>query len=136
MPDRNVEYAQRWIAKAENDLVTAEQTLKLADGPTDTPCFHAQQAIEKALKALLTFHEISFPKTHDLMPLMDKAISFVPALEQHRAVFAEMTDYGVQIRYPSDWFEPARTDAESALAIAQEVVETIKKALPKEKGPN
>jgi hypothetical protein len=34
------ELAARWLRKARNDIVTAQQTLLLADGPTDTVAFH------------------------------------------------------------------------------------------------
>ena len=44
----HLELAQRWLTRADHDIITAKQTLLLPDGPTDTPCFHAQQAIEKA----------------------------------------------------------------------------------------
>ena len=68
-----------WVRKAENDLVNAVHTLKLgADGPTDTVCFHAQQCIEKYLKALLVLRAIDFPKTHDL----EKLVSLLPATEE------------------------------------------------------
>ncbi|HOE12382.1 MAG TPA: HEPN domain-containing protein [bacterium] len=32
-------------------------------------CFHAQQAAEKYLNALLTWHQIEFPKTHSSLDL-------------------------------------------------------------------
>ena len=51
MSARSTELALRWLQKAENDLITARQTLLLVDGPTDTVAFHAQQAAEKALCA-------------------------------------------------------------------------------------
>jgi len=58
--------AAEWARKAENDLKNATHALKLgAECPTDTVCFHAQQCVEKYLKALLTFLGIDFPKTHD-----------------------------------------------------------------------
>ena len=51
-PDKAAIVAREWIGKADNDLKTAAQTLKLgADCPTDTVCFHAQQCVEKCLKA-------------------------------------------------------------------------------------
>ena len=56
MPDRNkvLTVISEWVIKAENDLTTAAHTLKLGeDCPTDTVCFHAQQCVEKYLKALL-----------------------------------------------------------------------------------
>jgi HEPN domain-containing protein len=62
MSDRQLELAHRWLVRADHDLITARQTLLLPDSPTDTPCFHAQQAIEKSLKALLTHTRSSFPR--------------------------------------------------------------------------
>lgn len=59
--------AREWVQKAENDLKAAAQILKLADDcPTDTVCFHAQQSVEKYVKALPTMSGTDFPKTHDL----------------------------------------------------------------------
>ncbi len=48
--------------------------IKLAEeSPTDTVCFHAQQCVEKYLKAVLVSEAIDFPKTHDLEELMDRS---------------------------------------------------------------
>lgn len=46
-----VDSAKGWIAKADSDLATAELVVN-AGGPFDTACYHAQQAIEKCLKAV------------------------------------------------------------------------------------
>ena len=62
---------QRWVDKAEHDLKNAEHTLTLGDDcPVDTVCFHAQQCVEKYLKALLVFYGIVPPRTHNLRVLM------------------------------------------------------------------
>ena len=45
--------------------------LKLgAAGPTDTVCFHAQQCVEKYLKALLVLHGIEFERVHQISALI------------------------------------------------------------------
>jgi hypothetical protein len=45
----------------------AAQILKLGkDAPTDTVGFHAQQCVEKYLKAVLVYRSIPFTKTHDI----------------------------------------------------------------------
>ena len=54
MNARDLDFAQQWMKKADNDLFTARCVLEAPEGPTDTPCLHAQQAAEKALKAILT----------------------------------------------------------------------------------
>jgi HEPN domain-containing protein len=64
---RKFDLVKLWIKKAENDLITAEHSLDIKpDPPTDTICFHAQQCIEKCLKAYLVEQEIEFEKTHAL----------------------------------------------------------------------
>ena len=52
----------------------SRHVLSLPEGSTNTACFHAQQAVEKSLKALLTSWGIAFPKTHDLTRLLDPKI--------------------------------------------------------------
>lgn len=62
--------AKEWIAKAETDYSTASRELKAAESPNfDAVCFHAQQCIEKLMKALLIHLNIVLPRTHDLAEL-------------------------------------------------------------------
>lgn len=126
MKDRNLELALRWLEKADHDLITARQTLALQDGPTDTPCFHAQQAAEKALKAVLTCHQVVFPKIHDLMRLLDMSVLLFPALDAYRESLSELSDYAIDVRYPGDWFEPSRNDAKTALSVAERIVSMVR----------
>jgi len=66
-----VDVVREWVEKAENDLQNAALTLRASrEPPTDTIVFHAQQCVEKYLKALLTLREIDFPKIHDLEELV------------------------------------------------------------------
>jgi HEPN domain-containing protein len=58
-----------WVEKAENDILNIENNLASKEIPWDTVGFHAQQCGEKYLKALLVFHQIDFPKIHDLTEL-------------------------------------------------------------------
>lgn len=123
------ELARRWLQKATNDLITARQVLLLPEGPTDTVAFHAQQAVEKALKALLTFNRFEFPKTHDLVRLLDLATAFLPSLEEYRTAFAEISNYSVQVRYPDESPGPDRQDVTRSTAIAEEVVDIVRRSL-------
>jgi HEPN domain-containing protein len=126
----HLELAQRWLGRADHDIITAQQTLLLLDGPTDTPCFHAQQAIEKALKALLTANQIAFPRTHDLLRVLDLTLALMPDLDLYREQFADMETYAVDMRYPDLGFDPSREEALAALSLAQEVVSKIRVNLP------
>src|SRR5215471_3695038 len=71
-PENVAAVAWEWVTKAENDLKTAAHSLRLGKGcPTDTVSFHAQQVVEKYLKALLTARGIPFPKTHNIRTLVE-----------------------------------------------------------------
>ena len=59
--DRIAQVVSEWVEKAENDLKNAAHTIKMGeDCPTDTVCFHAQQCVEKYLKAFLVSTGIDF----------------------------------------------------------------------------
>jgi HEPN domain-containing protein len=89
-----------WTAKAENDLKTATHTLTLGEEcPTDTVCFHAQQCIEKSIKAYLASKNIDFPKTHDL----GRLILLMPKSDRPKLTVTEQrrfTAYATEARYP------------------------------------
>ena len=125
-----VSVAREWIQKAENDLKTAAHTLKMdKDCPTDTVCFHAQQAVEKYLKALLVFKGIDFPKTHDieeLVAMLPKA--FRPSLADTEQDL--LTDYATVTRYPGNYESISLTEARRAVATARRVRKEARKFLP------
>ncbi len=125
MRDHRHELAQAFLQKAQNDLFTARTTLAAHDGPTDTPCFHAQQAVEKALKALLTIKGVVAPRTHDLLVLLDALPEAPPTVEPYRQTLGALTAYAVEVRYPDDWYEPVREDAQNALKTAEAFVGLI-----------
>jgi len=130
-PERVFAIAGDWVRKAENDLMNAVHTLKLgARGPTDTVCFHAQQCIEKYLKALLVLRAIDFPKTHDL----EKLVSLLPATARAGLIAeeqAKLTEYATGTRYPG-WGEIPLVEARRAVAVARRVRGVIRRALPRE----
>jgi HEPN domain-containing protein len=97
--------------------------------PTDRlirPAFTAQQAIEKALKALLTATETPFQRIHDLSRLLDQALPILPALESFREGLATISNYAVDTRYPEVASDPTRQEAIDALAIAEKVMAMIR----------
>jgi len=56
-----------WIAKAEGDYRTAERELQPAGTPNfDAVCFHAEQGVEKLMKALLIHRGVTPPRTPSL----------------------------------------------------------------------
>ena len=72
MYDRVRQVAGEWVAKAEEDLKVAVHTLKLGpECPTSLVGFHAQQCVEKYLKAWLALKGEPFAKSHEIESLME-----------------------------------------------------------------
>ncbi|HBE42284.1 MAG TPA: hypothetical protein DDW27_13955 [Bacteroidales bacterium] len=61
------DYLKTWLFRPNEDIAVIEKLFESEpELYASTICFHAQQAVEKFLKAFLVFHNIDFPKTHDL----------------------------------------------------------------------
>jgi HEPN domain-containing protein len=122
----------QWIRKAENDLRVATLALKTEKNcPTDAVSFHAQQCVEKYLKALLAFKGIDFPKTHnisELIALLPSNISIELTPENQE----KLTDYATVTRYPGDYDDISEKEARYAVKIARRVRNEIRKLFPKE----
>ena len=92
---------REWVRKAEEDYSVIEQLFLLGKNPPlGVICFHAQQCIEKYLKALLIEHEIGFPRTHSLVVLIDLILPIKPDWTLHRDALGVLTNYAIVSRYP------------------------------------
>ena len=56
-------YPEEWMTYAQSDLKLAKLGRENDDVLNERICFHAQQAAEKALKAILLFCNVDFPLT-------------------------------------------------------------------------
>lgn len=63
--------ARRYLLLAERDIKTVGLLMAVTESDDEAIGFHAQQAVEKCLKAILSLHQIPFRKTHDLAELID-----------------------------------------------------------------
>ena len=121
---------RQWVQKAENDLKNAAHTLKLgAAGPTDTVCFHAQQCVEKYLKALLVLHSIEFARVHHIGDLINRLPAQLrPDLTPEEQ--EQLTDYAVSTRYPGDYERIPLVEARHAVQVARRARKQIRRHLP------
>ena len=71
-PDQQ-EFAALLLRKAESDVEVVRALVENVSITDDAIGFHAQQAIEKAMKAVLAIHGVEFPRTHDLGFLLELA---------------------------------------------------------------
>jgi len=109
-----------WMEYARSDLALAGEP----HGPRvrlETVCFHAQQAVEKAVKAVLVQAGVTFPKVHSIERLLDllpAAIERTPDLLKSRTLSA----YATVPRYPSALEPVSEQRAREVLRVAEAVV--------------
>jgi uncharacterized protein len=131
VPEALIAVIGEWLAKAEDDLTTAVHTLTLGDkAPTDTVCFHAQQCVEKYLKAVLVHRGRPVPKSHKIQDIMQ----LVPRRRRPRLTSDEqkqLTKYAAEIRYPEGKLNTSLPEARKAVATARRVRREVRRLLPR-----
>ncbi len=119
---------REWLNRARSNLIYAKA--EIPGVYYEELCFQAQQAAEKALKAVCLKRGVSFPRTHNLVDL-------IRTLEEHGSAVpnsvrggARLTDFAVEARYPNmaepvsqEEYHVAIGRAEDVVAWAIEVVE-------------
>jgi HEPN domain-containing protein len=116
----NTAEAARWLTYARSDLDAGRALLNDPDHFPRQACFAAQQAAEKALKAVLVLLEIEFPFTHDLDRLRDLIPSGWRVKTEHPDL-AGLTIWAVEARYPGDMPDVVEADAYEALRQAEAI---------------
>ena len=97
------EETNEWIKRAEDDLRVSRRESRVTDEPSYTAvCFHAEQAVEKFLKAFLQAHGIEIIKTNDLVFLLEKIIPLKPLWSVYHDGCERLTGYAVDTRYPGE----------------------------------
>jgi len=117
-PERDL--ARSLVRKAREDL-DALVALHERGGIADTVLgFHAQQAVEKALKAVLVDAGWELRRTHDLRFLVQQATGLGLELPDATASAHWLTPWAVELRY--DEFADEALDRDRALATATDAV--------------
>ena len=120
-----------WLAYAREDLRIAE--LALGDGIFNQVCFHAQQCVEKTMKAYLDSQGQVPPRTHrmaDLLPLLPPNL-----LSGLRADLLLLDRFYIPTRYPDalpgmlPFGAPSRADAQEAIDLARNTLVDIEQTL-------
>jgi len=116
-----IELVKKWVKKADNDIITAENLLKCKTIITDSVCFHCQQAVEKYLKAYLIYNQKYFEKTHDIERILELCSQINPDIYDQLEDSISLTGYSVDLRYPEEFYEPLVSEARDSLKIAKKV---------------
>ncbi len=95
------ENAKQWLEGALMDLRNIE---KIMDDEYLTPiaCFHSQQCVEKALKAVLEQFGYDVPKTHDLVRLYELIPNHLN-LHLDLDMLQTISDLYIETRYPGEF---------------------------------
>lgn len=120
---------QEWLRRARSNLARARAGRQVPDVLYEDLCFDAQQAAEKALKALLVQRKIAFPKTHaiaGLLTLLHEGGVEVP--EEIREA-GKLTEYAVQARCPGLSEDVTQEDYAEALKTAELVLTWVESAV-------
>ncbi|MDO8752520.1 MAG: HEPN domain-containing protein [Anaerolineales bacterium] len=116
--------AKRWMNYSETDLHAAHALLDSGEFFPRQICFLAQQCGEKAIKAILVFEEVNFPKNHDLDRLRDLVPEGWKVKEQFPDL-AELTIWAVESRYPGHTPDVVEYEARETLLLAEAVFDTV-----------
>jgi HEPN domain-containing protein len=92
-----------WIAKAEADRATAARELRATESPNyDAVCFHAEQAVEKLMKAMLIHLGVTPPRTHDLVVLDRLLAPVCPRWSWPDEELRLLSRAAIAFRYPGE----------------------------------
>ena len=113
-----LDLARRYLELADRDIVAFNKMKDDSGFHTTTTCFHAQQGIEKCLKAVLALHGVAFRKTYDLDELVDLLVASRIPHPFEETTLSVMNPYAVLLRYEDAEFAgvtPAEADKIVAL---------------------
>lgn len=115
---------REWLARAKGDLALASAPLP-PGGFYEDLCFHAQQAAEKAIKAIYVDRGWTFPYVHDLERLLTGLRERGLEPPETVAQAALLTSYAFEARYPGLGAPVADEDYKRALELANAVVRWV-----------
>jgi len=117
------DYIRQWLNKADEDLLVVQKLSESNILAPSSVCFHCQQAVEKALKAFLIAHKIEIRKTHNIEFLLSECKDIDEEFKNINP--GNLSDFGVDIRYPGDSYNPSDNEVLKYKEIAFKVKELV-----------
>ncbi len=112
--------ARDWLRRARSDFALARVGPQ-PDVMYNELCFHAQQTVEKCLKAILIDRKIEFPRVHNIAYLFGLLPSDVD-LPSAAIEAMGLTTYAVMTRYPGDYEEITPEMYQDAIRVAYAIL--------------
>jgi HEPN domain-containing protein len=120
---RDASDPQEWLRRARSNLIRAIEDRRLPGVVYEDLCFDAQQAAEKAIKAVLLHQGAPIPRIHglgELLALVRKHGTEIPASITEAAA---LTEYAVTTRYPGTGEDISEAEYEKAVELARRTVD-------------
>jgi HEPN domain-containing protein len=121
---------KEWLLWAKEDLDAAALVLNAPSPLVRTALFHCQQAVEKTMKAFLTWHDACFREVHNLEELGEFCIRLDSTLASAVTSGTPLTKYAVRFRYPGAPYEPSAEEAQESMGLAHQFVDSVLAKLP------
>lgn len=103
---------REWLSKADGDRNSAMREYRARTRPNyDSACFHAQQCIEKLLKATIDAEGGPVTKVHDLAMLLNDCLAKHPLWAVMRNDLEILSQYAVLFRYPGHSADKSKAQA-------------------------
>ena len=118
-----------WLEFAASNLVCARSVLpgmRLEDH-----CFNAQQAAEKAVKAVFIRHSISFPYVHELERLLKLLEQNAIKVPKYVWKAMDLSRFAIETRYPGMSGPITKREYRRLLRIAESVVRWAERQVAK-----
>jgi HEPN domain-containing protein len=123
-PESQVGTPAEWLRRAKSNLIRAQQPRPEGVCWEDL-CFDAQQAVEKALKALLVYYHIPFRFVHDIAELLTLLEQSNINLPEDVRLAASLSDYAVAARYPGPVEPVTEEEYREAVSLAEAVLRWV-----------
>ena len=109
-----------WLNRAKSNLNLAKHIIP--DTDLEDMCFFAQQAAEKAIKAVFLSKKLNFPYIHDisqLLELLGRSGEIIPPEIQNAS---SLSLYAVETRYPGFYVSVSTDQYKEAILLAEGVI--------------
>lgn len=123
------ELIQAWLSRAISSLEKASTASSNPKVCFEDLCFDCQQAVEKALKALLLSLDVPFPKTHSLNLLIDLLSDRGVIIPDSIEVIEEMSNYAVATRYPGEYEPVTKEEFNKALRLTDSILKWVERKI-------
>ena len=118
-----VSETRQWLQRAQADSHAC--AVLIPAGLAAEALFHAQQCAEKAIKAVLTWHQIPYRKTHDLDELRQVCLPLVGSAAIHLTGIERLSHHAWRFRYPGAPLAPEPFEAEAAGHAARQLLKAV-----------